>query len=282
MINLIILNKTMKIQIKQIKDDLVQVTTVDERWYIKGEEEKIFYPSATWVYSFYPKGVAYFKWLASKGWDESQALMNEAGEKGSKVHKAIEDLNSGKEVKMDDKYYSESKEKDEELSVEEWECIVSFRDWHNMVKPENIANEMVVIDEELGVAGTLDNLSLVRKDIKVGTVNIKRGFYLIDYKTSQDIWPSHELQVSGYKHSIPEEIKKAMFNMLSEEEKLDPEFKDIKIAILQVGYRRNKNNFKFTLVEDKYDLCRSVKDIWKNECANVQPKQIDYPLSIKL
>jgi hypothetical protein len=277
----------MKIEIKEIKTidnrEVVRITSVDERWYIEGiGKDKKFYPSFTWVFSYYPKGIRYFKWLASKGWDESQALMHEAGEKGTKVHRAIEDLSNGKEVKMSDKYFNEMKDCEEELTVEEWEAIMSFVDWFNLVKPENIANEFTVINEEMNCAGTVDKLCLVRKDIKVGTMNIPKGFWLIDYKTSNDIWPSHELQVNGYKHSISDNLKKKMWKMLSKEERFDKEFKDIKMAILQVGYKKNKNGFKFTQIKDKYDLCKSVKDIWVNECADVEPKQIDYPKSLKL
>ena len=29
----------------------------------------------------YPKGIAFYKWLAEKGWDESQALKSAAGDK---------------------------------------------------------------------------------------------------------------------------------------------------------------------------------------------------------
>ena len=70
-----------------------RITTTDERWYAienqnkeTGLPEFNFLPSVTWISSFYPKGIAFYKWLANKGWDESEALKIAAGDKGSKVH----------------------------------------------------------------------------------------------------------------------------------------------------------------------------------------------------
>jgi len=273
----------MKIDIKKIKDDIVQVTTVDERWYIKTVKGKdIFYPSVTWICYYYPKGISYFKWLANKGWDEAEAIKVEAGERGSKVHNAIHDLVCGKEVKMDDKYFSESKGQDEELSVDEWEAIVSFRDWFSLVKPEVIASEVVGFNDKDKYAGTMDCICLIRKNIKYNSTEITRGFYLLDWKTSQDIWPSYEIQVSAYRSMVSNDVKKQMAKLLTPEEAKDKEFKKIKLGILQVGYRRNKNKFKFTMVDDKYNLFLATKKIWENECASISPRQIDYPRSLKL
>ena len=58
---------------------IVQITTVDERWYLKKDK---FVPSSTWIANYYPKGIGFNKWLASKGWDRAEALKQEAGEKG--------------------------------------------------------------------------------------------------------------------------------------------------------------------------------------------------------
>jgi hypothetical protein len=58
--------------------------------------------------------------------------------------------------------------------------------------------------------------------------------YIIDFKTGQNVWPEYELQVSAYKHAL--------------------EDKGFKLAILQVGYKRNKAGWKFTEIEDKFDL----------------------------
>ena len=97
----------MKKEIRTVDKErgILQVTTVDERWYVKESKDEEtglpkheYVPSVTWICDHYPKGVAFYKWLASKGWDESQAIKSAAGDKGSKVHYAIRDLIEGRVV----------------------------------------------------------------------------------------------------------------------------------------------------------------------------------------
>src|SRR3990167_2015655 len=98
------------IEIIDKEKNIKRITTVDERFYIREAKDKTtglpifeYIPSVTWIAGHYPKGVQFYKWLAENGWDESQAIKNAAGDKGSKVHAAIEDILDGKELKMNDK-----------------------------------------------------------------------------------------------------------------------------------------------------------------------------------
>lgn len=245
----------MKIEYKEIKTvdgkQVVQITTADERWYKDGEA---FKPSTTWIGSYYPKGVAYYKWLAEHGWDEAEALKREAGERGSKIHQAIAALIDGKEVKMDDKFTNTSTGQEEELTVDEWEAIMSFKSWYDEAKPQTVDHEFLILAPLY--AGTGDYLY---KDSK-------GDYHLLDFKTSQNIWKSHELQVSAYKHAIEKQ-------------------RNIKIKyveILQIGYKRNKAGYKLTLVNDCYELFKNVYMIWLDENKNVHPRQKDYPVSLKI
>ena len=80
--------------------------------------------------------------------------------------------------------------------------------------------------------------------------------YIIDLKSSQYIWPSHELQISAYKHAG------------------DPEHqKDLGLAILQLGYRKNKRHWKLTEIEDKYEQFLAAKTIWQSEHGKEKPLQ---------
>lgn len=94
----------MKIEIRKVDQEkgITQITSLDERWY---EKDGKYFPSLTWICSFWPKGVQFYKWLAEKGWDEAEALKKAAGDKGSKVHHAIEDLLNGKTVKMEQSHH---------------------------------------------------------------------------------------------------------------------------------------------------------------------------------
>ena len=236
---------------------IVQITTYDERWYAKSSNNSItnlpeykFVPSVTWVAGHYPKGIAFYKWLADKGWDEAEAVKQAAADKGSKIHLAINDLILGKEIAMDARYTNNSTGQPEELSVQEYEAILSFADWYNETKPEILASEYVVFNEGYGYAGTID--------LKC---KIDGKTYIVDFKSGQHIWPEYELQLSAYKHA---------------EEGIDA------LAVLQVGYKRNKKSFKFTEIEDKFDLFLAAKQIWANECSGQTPSQKDYPTSISL
>ena len=243
----------MKRLIKEYKKEgYVQITTVDERWY---DREGKFYPSVTWICDYYPKGIAFYKWLAQKGWNEAEAIKTTAGDKGSKVHAAIVDLLDNKEVKIDSKYFSELSNQEEELTPQEYECLMSFVNWFKAVKPKVIAREFAVFNDGYNYAGTVDLLCLI--DDKP---------WIIDFKTGKYIWPSWELQVSAYKYGE--------MNTGSTEE--------AKLGILQLGYNRNKNKYKFTEIQDKFDLFLAAKSIFESECAKIQPKQLDFPLSLKL
>lgn len=239
----------MKIERRVTKSPgIIQVTTEDERFYYKESEDR-YVPSVTWISSFYPKGIAFYKWLADKGWAEAESLKVAAGDKGSKVHRAIENLLSGKEIKMTDKYVNFTTGLEEELSVEEYECILSFYDWYQEYKPKIIGFEQVIFDDHYGYAGTVDIIAEIN--------GVKT---IVDIKTSQSIWPEMELQVSAYSHTLNIDNR----------------------AILQVNYRLNKKKYKYTEVADKFNLFLAAKSIWQEEAGKQQPKQKDYPLSIKL
>ena len=249
-----------EIRVVDKSNNVLQVTTVGERWYVRdktnpetGLPQYEFVPSVTWICDFFPKGTPFYKWLASKGWDESQAIKSSAGDRGSRVHYAIRDLIEGREVAIDAKYKTADSDEEKELSLDEYECLMSFAAWVKDVKPEFIGSEFSVWGD--GYAGTVDAICL-----------IDGVRWLIDWKTSQYLWPSMELQVSAYKHALDESL----------------DVSDLKLAILQVGYRLNKKRYKFTEIEDQFPVFLAAKTIWEKETKGVQPFQKDYPLRIKL
>ena len=82
--------------------DLVRITTQDERFYRKIVDGKtVWVPSVTWVAASYPKGKNFENHLLSHTKEEANSLLNEAGERGTIIHKAIEMLLLGKELRYD-------------------------------------------------------------------------------------------------------------------------------------------------------------------------------------
>ena len=246
------------------KKQIVQVTIADERWYLKPakDEEGLPYikgvPSVTWISSSYPKGIAFYKWLADKGWDEAEAIKQAAGTKGSKVHLAIANILSGEEVRIDSKFENKETGQMEELTLEECDCILSFKAWFEAVKPKVIAWESAIFSDQYNYAGTIDLIC-----------EIDGEYWVVDFKTGQYIWPEYELQVSAYRRAI--ENGENTFTEIKD-------YSKIKTAILQIGYRRNKNAYKFTEVEDKFALFQAAQVIWKNEHGDETPDYKTYPV----
>lgn len=270
--------------LKEIKDidkkaGVMRVTTLNERFYIKpaknpktGLPQYQFYPSSTWIAGYYPKGIGFYKWLANKGWDEAEAIKVAAGGKGSKVHWACETIDKGLPIDIvKDKFLNPNTDQLEELTIEEVDCVKSFVDFLNDYKPELVANEITIFGD--GYAGTGDKIYRIRKQI-----------WIVDLKTGKSIWEEQKLQLSSYKHA-----KEFVFNgELVDYKKLgitDKEWSDRKQAILQLGYNgyrtEGKARYKFTEIEDKYELFIVAMQIWKNENPKSRPKEIFYPLILK-
>lgn len=251
------------IKVVNEKAGILQVTTNDERWYAIPDKDVNtglptyrYIPSVTWICGHYPKGIAFYKWLADKGWDESQAIKQAAGEKGSKIHQALELLIAGKKIKHDDQLFNTTTEELEGMTLEEWEAVLSFAEWVKEVKPKFLLTEQTVISEKYGFAGTVDTV-----------IQIGDQVYIVDFKSSQYVWPEYELQIAAYKQALSE---------------MGRNTKDAKLAILQIGYKKNRRRYKFTEVEDKFDLFKSCMLIWRNEADKQEPLQKDYPISISI
>lgn len=227
---------------------ILRITTADERWYLIGEQ---YIPSVTWICEHYPKGIGFYKWLAQHGWDEAQAIKEARGDEGSVVHQAMVSLLNGNEIHYNSVFSIPDTKLAREITVEEYASVMSFVAWINDTQPKIIAFDEIIVSSDRSYAGTLDL-----------RIKIKNQPWLIDIKTSQYIWPSHELQVSAYKHG--------------------GNFLDHKTAILQLGYKANKKKFKFTEIEDKFELFQATQRIWAEECSKVQPLQREFPLTLKL
>lgn len=270
----------MKKEIRRVVGEILQVTTVDERWYVRETFDDQtglpsghdFVPSVTWITSKYPMGVGFYRWLAGMGWDEAERVRAAAGGKGSKVHQAITDLIDGKTLALDAAYVNPHTGEPEELTVEEWKCLVEFRDWWAMAKPTTLLRDVVVWHDEAGYAGTLDWLGILTD--QTTSAQSPPGLWLLDFKTSQEVWPSHELQVSAYKAALLSNLPGELGDVQGIEA--------LHLGILQVGYRRNQRGWKLSEVEDQYDLFLAAKTIWAKETEGEAPFQAEYPLILSL
>jgi len=253
---------------------IYRCTTLDERWYSRsvvnretGVPEMKFCPSATWIAGYYPKGVGFYKWLADKGWDEAEAIKSAAGDKGSKIHYACEDIDKGIKLSISEtKYKNPTTGIEESLTPEEVGAIDSFTRWLDETQPILCANETVVFGDSY--AGTIDRIYAIPNSL-MPTV---RQIWIVDIKSSKSIREEYKIQLSLYSHA---DVNYKSMGIT------DEEWANRKLAILQVGYQLNKNRYKFTEIEDKPEIAEIAKKLWANENPDAKPKQRDYPLFIE-
>jgi len=253
---------------------IVQVTTLDERWYDRvepdpetGLDRVVWRPSVTWITSYYPKGRGFEIWLKRNG-DDADVIAQLAADRGYKVHRAIAQLNGGESVRMEDRFLNPTTGKEEELTPDEYAAVLAYVEWWNAegkdryrilgfeytIWPDKdmLAETYNLPADAFDYAGTIDVKMLRLSDGAVGVV---------DMKTSQEIWPSHEIQVSAYRVAEGAEWG----------------------AILQLNYRKTKTRrYKFTMLDDKFRLFLATRQIWANETAGVVPLQRDFPLMTSL
>jgi hypothetical protein len=148
-----------------------------------------------------------------------------------------------------------------ELTYEELLCVKSFIDWRNEAKPEVIATETTIFSERGGYAGTVDFVCRIDSQL-----------YVIDFKTSKQVWKEHELQISAYRVAL-ENGENPLYerNANGTHSNKLVDVSNLKTAILQVGYERNKAGYKFTEIYDAFSLFRAAQQIWKAEVGDNHP-----------
>lgn len=281
------------------KRGIVQVTTSDERWYIKPGRHPdtnipayVAVPSVTWIAGYWPKGVGFYKWLADKGWDEAEAVKQAAGDKGSRVHLALEMILSGQEFRIDTRVEDKSKSTEgnpvsSELTYEELLCVKSFLDWRADLSQhydlKTLATETTVFSEYHGYAGTVDwVVMLTPKASGKNPLELEKATpFIIDFKTSKQVWKEYELQISAYRRTLingENPIKELNDN--GTETGKDVDLVHLRTAILQLGYDKNKMGYKFTEIEDSFDLFQIARQIWQAEIGDNRPgfTQRDFPI----
>lgn len=115
--------------------------------------------------------------------EEADTIFETAGDFGSRMHEAFALLLQGEELDLLNLY----------PTIKEKKTLLSFVDWFTANKPTEFQSEQSLASKEYQYAGTLDF---------VGMINGKR--WLIDFKTSNAIHMSHQLQVLAYKQAYEE------------------------------------------------------------------------------
>ena len=169
--------KTSYNRILEVSSDAKQITLPDSRYYRRNGE---YYPSITYVLSYYPKGKFYEDWLKKVGF-ASEHIVRRAGEDGTKVHDMIESYLNGEELNfLSPNGYPQH-------SPEVWQMFLRFVDFWEEYKPTLIEAEVHLFSDEIKVAGTCDMVCEINGEI-----------WIIDFKTSNHLQTTYDLQTAIY------------------------------------------------------------------------------------
>jgi len=250
---------------RETKSGLIQITTPDERFYWREEDDRYFYAS-TWISSYTPATNGLIEFFKREG-QNADAIRDQRGDVGRKVHQAIDLMVSRKVtegkgwIDLDKEQFQDSK--DNFLSLTGEECEILFS-WVNWWKELNESYEVKILEwesagfnEQYNYAGTRDlRVSLIAR-AGTKTKESLTGTWTIDYKTSKSIYTSHEAQLSSYKHF--------------------PGVEDDRLAIVQIGYKLNKRGYKFTEIPDKWNLFMAAYQFFIAENEGKRPRQFEIP-----
>ena len=164
--------------------ELKQINFLDRRVYQRGEG--IYYPSVTTILQYMPKNKFFETWIKDVG-HNADIIMRRAGKEGTQVHEAIEILLSGEELNWIDDFGNAK------YNEKVWEMINKFVEFWSTCKPELISTEEFVFSDKHKFAGTADLVCKIDGEV-----------WLVDFKTSNSLHKSYDLQLASYATALKE------------------------------------------------------------------------------
>jgi hypothetical protein len=238
-----------------------QLTFLDTRFY--ASESGNMWPSVTTYLEAYPKSYAYYEWLKSAG-DNADEIRDEAGRRGSIVHKITEDYDNGVEISLlDDNGFIGYK-------LQEWamfEKYVEFRTKHTTAV---IHNELNIVSDKYRMGGTIDRV-----------MQINGKVYMVDIKTSNAVHNHYWLQLAAYSKLLGEK---------------QPDLKLDGMAILWLNAKTRTDGKNGAVQGRGWQLCvcddaaeiekywtrfKACQTLWLAENEDAKPRQISYSITHK-
>lgn len=239
-----------------------QITFLDTRFYLTDSGNYV--PSVTTILDCYPKPPSFYDWLKKVG-EDADAIRDEAGDRGSTVHKLTERYDAGEEINLIDPVTGKI-----DYKLIEWSMFERYVEFRRRFEFEVIRSELNLISDKLGFAGTLDRV-----------IRFNGRLLIIDIKTSNSLYDHYWLQMAAYKELLAE---------------VQPDLKIDGYAILWLNAQTRTEGKAGTvqgkgwqLIERKPDdmgndwpLFNATHNLWKAERGSMKPKEMCYQLSHKI
>lgn len=190
----------------------------DERFYRWTNEkgEDVYYPSVTYILGCaYPSDFGLTQWRGDVGNKRADEILEESAADGSYVHDAIKKILEGEQIERSAIEMGFLPRR----ALKVMRCLKAFLDWYTEYKPQVLATEYIVWNEEHKFAGTVDLRCKIGEDT-----------YIVDFKTGKSLHESHKAQICAYGLADPADKvallhlgnttkKKYSFNVLDDDER---------------------------------------------------------------
>ena len=234
-----------------------QLTFLDSRFY--STEDGGFVPSVTTILECYPKGAAYYNWLKENGKDADE-IRDEAGRRGSVVHKLTEFYDAGYEVSLI------NPQGQIEYKLNEWAMFERYVNFRSRFQFVTDSIEMNIISKELGYAGTIDRI-----------IDMDGEKILLDIKTSNAIYPSYWLQLAAYRSLLMNKagirVNKVAILWLNAKTRTEGKKGDVQGIGWQLITKDDTNK--------ELQLFNATLNLWAAENTTSKPKSLTYQISHK-
>lgn len=240
-----------------VDEQTKRITFLDARFY--ATKDGRYFPSVTTLLEAYPKGFGYYEWLKKVG-DDADEIRDEAGRKGSIVHKMTEEYDLGHEINL------LNEAGDPICRMSEWSMFERYVEFRRRFEPTIHEIELNLCSPDLGYGGTLD---------RVLALNGKR--ILVDIKTGNSVYNHFWLQQSAY--------RKLLADCKPKLAKIDD------VGILHLNAKTRTNGTKDAIqgmgwqlilrgddAEKDWEVFQATKRLWEAENNDIKPKCYSYSL----
>jgi len=196
-------------------DDVILLEKDDAHWYTSPKLSGKYLPSVSTILGTLKDGLEFVS-----AWD-----LKKAQERGTKLHKATEDLENG--MTLDRDFYDDK----------EWLMLLGFARWYAATKPQPLAIEQAFASKKLGYGGTIDRVYLIDGLITV-----------LDLKTTSVIYDKHFMQVAAYaegavKSGIVKHVDQTAILRLSDKTKVGYQYVEHSSVEMKADYKAFANLF---------------------------------------